>query len=202
MNVIFALRYLDALSTFQAGGNATRSWMLAFHGCDDPSRLILQQLLSGMNAHISLDLGIATAQTCPGSQLPQFKPDFDEINAVLAEQVGTVEAGLAAVSPLIGDLEKIGLRTETSVINFSIQAARNKAWFIAQRLAGEPQVLHTVTIDGLDLGISIESRAILYPLLGREGLKVIQQAEVKDVRRVIEVLSQSGTPAAQGATAN
>ena len=32
--------------------------------------------------------------------------------------------------------------------------------------------------------------SILYPLVGGAGLKVIQQAEVKDVRRVIEVLSQ------------
>jgi hypothetical protein len=90
-------------------------------------------------------------------------------------------------------LEKIGLRTETSVINFSLQAARDKAWFIAKRLASEPAVLHDVTIDGLDFAISIEGHSILYPLVGREGLKVIQQAEVKDVRGVIEVLSQSST---------
>src|SRR5208337_5397477 len=85
--------------------------------------LILQQLLSGMNAHINLDLGIASAQVSPGDQLPQLKPDFDEINALLAGQVGTVEAEIASLSPLIGDLEKVGLRTETSVVNFSMQAA-------------------------------------------------------------------------------
>ena len=85
LDVVFASRYLDALATFQSGGTATRSWMLAFRGCDDANLLILQQLLSGMNAHINLDLGIAAAQTCPGDQLPQLKPDFDEINAVLAE---------------------------------------------------------------------------------------------------------------------
>ncbi len=82
LDVVFASRYLDALATFQAGKAATRSWMLAFRGCDDANLLILQQLLSGMNAHINLDLGIAAAQTCPGDQLPQLKPDFDEINNV------------------------------------------------------------------------------------------------------------------------
>ena len=70
LDVVFASRYLDALATFQAGGTATRSWMLSFHGCDDPGLLILQQLLSGMNAHINLDLGIAAAQVSPGGQLP------------------------------------------------------------------------------------------------------------------------------------
>ena len=45
LDVAFASRYLDALATFQAGGAATRSWMVAFRGCDDPDLLILQQLL-------------------------------------------------------------------------------------------------------------------------------------------------------------
>ena len=202
LDVVFASRYLDALATLQAGGTPTRSWILAFRGCDDANLLILQHLLSGMNAHINLDLGIATAQTCPADQLPQFKRDFDEINNVLAEQVGAVEAEIAAVSPLIGDLEKIGLRTETSIINFSIQAARDNAWFIAELLAAETPHQLDSTIDGLDLAVSIEGRAILYPLVGREGLQIIQQAEVKDVRRVIEVLSQSSTLATQAASAS
>ncbi len=202
LDVVFASRYLDALATFQAGGTPTRSWILAFRGCDDANLLILQQLLSGMNAHINLDLGIAAAQTCPGDQLSQLKSDFDEINNVLAGLVSAVEAEIAAVSPLIGDLEKIGLRSETSVINFSMQAARDNAWFNAQRLAGEPSALHDVTIDGLDLAVSIEGGAILYPPVGAEGLRIIQQAEVKDVRHVIEVLTQSGGSTAQAASAS
>src|SRR5580698_152430 len=48
LDVVFASRYLDALAAFQAGGTASRSWMLAFQGCDDANLLILQQLLSGM----------------------------------------------------------------------------------------------------------------------------------------------------------
>ncbi|MGA7463131.1 MAG: DUF5995 family protein, partial [Candidatus Korobacteraceae bacterium] len=165
--------------------------------------LILQQLLSGMNAHINLDLGVAAAQVSPGEQLPQLKPDFDEINAVLASLVGTVASEIAAVSPLIGDLEKIGLRSETSLVNFDMTAARDAAWFTAERLASDPSFLHDATIDGLDLAVSIQGRAILYPPVGGEGLKPIQQAETKDVRLVIETLSQgSSTPAAQAAGAS
>ena len=96
-------------------------------------------------------------------QLPQLKPDFDQINAVLASLIGTVASEIAAVSPLIGDLEKIGMRSATSLINFDIVKARDAAWFAAERLAAEPQILHDVTIDALDLGVSIEGRAILYP---------------------------------------
>src|SRR5208283_1968580 len=202
LDVAFASRYLDALATFQAGGAPTHSWALAFRGCDDADLLILQQLLSGMNAHINLDLGIASAQVSPGDQLPQLKPDFDAINAVLGDLVGTVASEIAAVSPLIGDLERIGLRSETSLVNFNMTRARDAAWFIAQRLAGEPSFLHDVTIAGLDLAVSIEGGAILYPPVGGEGLKVIQQAEVKDVRRVIDVLSQSAATATQVASTN
>ncbi len=197
LDVVFASRYLDALATFQAGGTATRSWMLAFHGCDDAGVLILQQLLAGMNAHINLDLGIAAAQVSPGEQLAQLQPDFYQINAVLASLVTTVAAEIAAVSPLIGDLETIGLRSETSLVNFDIRAARDGSWCTAQRLAWEPSILHPVTIDGLDLAVSIAGRAILYPIVGGDCLKVIQQAECKDVRLVIETLSEGGaaTPA-------
>jgi hypothetical protein len=196
LDVVFASRYLDALATFQAGGVASRSWMVAFQGCDDADLLILQQLLSGMNAHINLDLGIAAAQVSPGEQLPQLKPNFDEINAVLASLVGTVASEIAAVSPLIGDLEKIGLRSETSLVNFDMTAARDAAWFIAERLASEPSFLHDATIDGLDLAVSIQGRSILYPPVGGESLQLIQQAESKDVRLVIETLSQGSSATA------
>jgi Family of unknown function (DUF5995) len=201
LDVTFASRYLDALATYQTGQTATRSWMLAFQGCEDANLLILQQLLSGMNAHINLDLGIASAQVSPGNQLLEIKPDFDQINALLASQVGAVEAEMATLSPLIGDLEKLTLRTATSVINFNLQAARDHAWFVAQGLAGEPAALHPVTIDGLDVATSVGGRAILYPLVKGVGLQVIQQAEVKDVRRVIEVLSQPAASTTQAASA-
>ena len=201
LDVAFALRYLDALASFQAGGTATRSWMLAFHAGDDSSLLILQQLLAGMNAHINLDLGIAAAQVYPREQLPQFKPDFDQINDVLAGLINTVSAEIAAVSPLIGDLELIGMRSATCLINFDIVAARDAAWFAAQRLSAEPQVLHAITIDALDLAVSIEGRAILYPPKPKcDALKLIQQAETKDVRLVIETLSKDSS-SASGTTA-
>jgi hypothetical protein len=192
LDVVFASRYLDALASYRAGGSASRSWLVAFQGCNDADLLILQQLMAGMNAHINLDLGVAAAQVGPGAQLPKLKPDFDEINGVLADLVAIVAAEVAAVSPLIGDLEKIGLRDETSLVNFDMTAARDAAWRVAEQLAGEPSFLRDTTIDALDLAISLEGRAILYPLIGQPGLALIQQAESKDVRQVIEVLSKPG----------
>ncbi len=189
LDVVFASRYLDALAAYQAGAQSSRSWKLAFEACGDDSRLILQHLLAGMNAHINLDLGVASAQVSPGDQLPQLKTDFDQINDVLAGQVSAVEAEMAALSPLIKNLSTIGLSSETTLINFNIGLARKAAWFIAQRLANEPSFLHDVTIDGLDLSVSVGGRAILYPPFKSEALAAIRAVEVKDVRSVIEKLA-------------
>ena len=143
-----------------------------------------------MNAHINLDLGIAAALVAPGEQLPQLKADFYAINGVLASLVGIVAAEIAAVSPLLGDLEKIGLRSETALVNFDMQVARDAAWLTAERLAHEPSLLHEATIAELDLAVSIAGHTILYPVVGNDCLKPIQQAECKDVRVVINTLSQ------------
>jgi hypothetical protein len=191
LDVVFASRYLDALATYQAEGAPSRSWKLAFDACSDNSRLILQHLLAGMNAHINLDLGVASAQVSPGDQLPLLQADFDEINNILAAQVGAVESEMAALSPLIKNLSIVGLSSETTLINFNIDLARKTAWFLAQRLASEPSMMHDMTIDGLDLAASVAGRAILYPPLKAEAVAEILAAEVKDVRAVIEILSQA-----------
>ena len=89
----------------------------------------------------------------------------------------------------------------TSLINFDIVKARDAAWFAAQRLAVEPQLLHDITVDALDLAVSIEGRAILYPPHGDcEALKLIQQAESKDVRLIIQTLSQGNSSSAISTT--
>ena len=200
LDVAFASRYIDAVTAHQVGGKPSRSWKLAFSACGDDSRLILQHLLAGMNAHINLDLGVASTQVSPGNQLPQLKADFDEINDVLAAQVGAVESEMAALSPLIKTLSKVDLKSETTVINFNIGLARKAAWFIAQRLADEPSFLHEVTIDGLDLAVSVGGRAILYPPCEAHTLATIRAVEVEDVRKVIEILAQSDSPSTPSET--
>ncbi len=199
LDVVFASRYLDALNSFQEHGTSTQSWMVAFEGCDSADLLILQQLMCGMNAHINVDLGIAAAQVAPGDQLPQLKPDFDAINGVLESLVGVVADEIAAISPLLGDLEKIGLRSETRLVNFDVEAAREAAWLTAVRLAYEPSLLRPATIAELDLAVSLAGQAILYPVVGNDCLKLIQQAECKDVRAVIDVLSKGYSAASTNA---
>jgi hypothetical protein len=190
LDITFAGRYLDAVTAFRTGGGLSHCWKHAFEACGDESRLILQHLLAGINAHINLDLGVAAAQVSPGDQLADLKSDFDEINTLLAEQVSEVEGEMSALSPLIKNLSLIGLKSETSIINFNIDLARKAAWFVAQRLASEPQILHDVTIEGIDLAVGVGARTILYPPLHGEGVAAIREMELQDVRSVMEVLAR------------
>jgi len=112
LDVVFANRYLQAFEQFRAAQPPTQSWQVAFAAASDWYPIVVQQLLVGMNAHINLDLGIAAATVAPGDQISGLQHDFNEINAVLAELVGTVEKEIGEVSPWIALLQTFGLRTE------------------------------------------------------------------------------------------
>jgi Family of unknown function (DUF5995) len=198
LDVVFASRYLDALAAYQSHGKASRCWKVAFDACTDDTRLILQHLLAGMNAHINLDLGVAAAQVSPGDQLPHLKADFDQINVVLVAQVSAVEDEMSSVSSLVQGVSYVGAESETKLINFNVELARKTAWFTAERLANQPAALHGITIDGLDLAVSLEGRAILYPPCKAEALHSLRVLEVQDVRSVIEILNEDPAVATTG----
>ena len=195
LDVIFATRYLQALQQFQSGQPATQSWQLAFNTASDSKPLIVQQLLISMNAHINVDLPVATATVAPGDQLPGLKPDFDQINAVLAGEVGAVEQEIAEVSPWIALLEKFGLKTETAVINFSIDKARDVAWSEASKLAVTPSDQLQAVIHDLDVRTELFGHVVLVRTF---GTRIIRWRESNDVRHVIDVLASQ--PAARAAS--
>jgi len=196
LDVTFANRYLDAIAKFQGGGQPTRSWAVAFRATHDPFPLIVQQLLTGINAHINLDLGIATAAVAPGDQLPGIKTDFDQINAVLASLVGTVEKEIAEVSPAIGLLEELGMRTETTIINFDLTKARDLAWFHAQRLAVTPANEMDAVIAEMDLAVAAFGELVAHPGPVIDAvLAPIRLVESDNIRRVIDVLASPAAAA-------
>ncbi len=190
LDVNFANRYLEALAAFESGNPVTRSWQVAFQAVTEHSPLVLQHLLAGMNAHINLDLGIAAAVTCPGDQLPPLHTDFNRINDVLSELVGTVEREMAAISPVVAMLEKIGLRTATAIVNFSMTKARDFAWLQARKQAALPESARDATIGILDLEVELLGRALVHPPLKlRLKLIPIRAVENDDIRRNVEILA-------------
>lgn len=191
----FAGRYLAALRLFEAGQHATRSWELALQTTRSPRVLVLQQLLVGVNAHINLDLGIATAETAPGAALPTIRRDFDRINEILAMALEGMERAMVSISPCLALLDRLGGRHDDEVIRFSIEKARAGAWRFATELAPLDRGSWAGPIGARDARVAQVGRVVLnpgFPLTG--GLAVIWVCEAKDVRRNIDVLSGADEP--------
>ena len=135
LDVIFANRYLEALEGFRRGEDVSRCWLASFRTASMWRPLVLQHLIMGMYSHINLDLGIATAETCPGDQLPGLKRDFDEINKLLASLIDEVQAKIASFSPWIDLGDRIAGPADEMYTAFSLNRDRDAAWELAERLA-------------------------------------------------------------------
>ena len=195
LDVVFARRYLSALRTFEAGGRPTRSWELAFHAARSRRPIVLQQLLLGINAHINLDLGIATAESAPGPALPALRRDFDRINEILATVLEEMQRSMASISPCLGMLDRVGGRHDDEVIRFSMDKARAGAWRFATELAPLDPEAWSGPIGARDGRVAHVARVVLnpgFPLTA--GLVVIWGCESKDVRRNIDVLGGAEGP--------
>ena len=194
LDVTFATRYLSALELYQGGARPTRSWEVALAATAASRPLILQHLLVGINAHINLDLGIATAETAPGPDLPALRRDFDRINEILALLMAGIQRDVAEVSPWIGLLERIGGRHDDEIVRFSIEAARTSAWRFATELAPLAPDHWGGPIGARDARVAHLARAVLHPGVLSAGLLVIRARESNDVRRVIGVLNRVEQP--------
>jgi len=190
LDVIFANRYLKALEQYKEGGQPSRCWHVAFKAGDKWRPLVLQHLLLGMNAHINLDLGVAAAQTAPGEKLAELKRDFEVINDVLVESLDVVQNKLGAISPLLNLLDYVGGKRDEAVFNFSLRAARNAVWSVAELLAPLDSAKQAREIEKIDIKIQKLAELILKPgrLLNAATLP-IRLAERRNTRLIIDVLT-------------
>ncbi len=139
LDVIFANRYLDEYDRFHAGLPTKRqSRQIAFDATESWWPIVLQHLLLGMNAHINLDLAIAAAETCPGSEIDALEGDFSKINEVLVSLIDDVEDALSSFWHPLWLLDKVGGRSDEVIIEFSLERARAAAWDCAVRLTCPP----------------------------------------------------------------
>jgi hypothetical protein len=190
LDVVFAQRYISAVSEFAAGHKTTDAWDVAFRAADRWRPVIIQHLIIGMSAHINLDLGIAAATVAPGSDLAALERDFTKINVVLGRLVDGFTADVAEVSPWVGLLDRMGGRTDSALIKFSIEVARNEAWDLASQLAHLPDTDWERIIGARDRWTSGFGEILLRPgWVFSAGLLAIRLRESNDIQRVISVLS-------------
>jgi len=165
LDVVFASRYLDAYDAYNSGKQCSKSWQLAFDTAKSWRPMVIHHLLAGMNAHISLDLGIAAATVCPGNTVEDIHTDFNKINAILGSLIDEVKTELFAMWPLSKLLVKMNTgKLENEIAGFSMTIARDASWQMAVEYARlHSDSLRENYILERDKKVAAFGRKILYP---------------------------------------
>jgi hypothetical protein len=125
-------------------------WRAAFDVAGDPSLLIVQHLLLGINAHVNHDLALVVVELADGGEpLTALRPDFDAVNDVLAEMLPVVVRDLGRVSRWVN---LVAARGGGQAFDFSLVTARRQAWATAARLhplAGDARARDVAELDRL-----------------------------------------------------
>lgn len=162
LDVLFANRYIDAWLQWKAGQQPTASWAMAFKAAESKG-IIMQHILLGINAHINLDLGIATAETMNGSVLGGIQKDFNTINNVLASLIDVVEQEIFKVSPLMFLIDTWAKNVDEMMVQFSINTAREGAWLFATEVSGKTGIDYTNCVNTRDNAIAKIAKELASP---------------------------------------
>ena len=163
LDVIFAKRYLDAYYAYKSSKETTISWKKAFDSARDYLPIVLQHLLLGMNAHISLDLGIAAAKAASDHPLEDLHADFNKINNILAALVNQVEQDLIQIWPTWHKIIKMANNSDKLIVNFSMQLARDGAWKFANLIFNKSDTDLKTLIQERDQKVANISNIIINP---------------------------------------
>ena len=191
----FANRYFSALDDYRQGNEISKAWKGVWAATEQTDLIIVQHLLLGINAHINFDLGVATAQTSPGDELPSLKNDFDQLNNLLANLLDEVQSVIGEFSPWMDILDRVGGRTDESIANFSITKARQSAWQQANILAYQTPLQQKAILAVIDSQVAFLGRIIANPNhLLRLAIQLIKSAERDNVTEIIDAINSIVQP--------
>ncbi len=189
LDVLFANRYLAAYDQWRAGQKPTGSWEVAFTTAEKRGKLVLQHLLLGMNAHINLDLGIATVETMQGEDIHHISNDFNQINTIIASLTYEVMNEINRVSPLLSLMGLHATNYNSILIQFSIGNARDGAWRFAEELSRKQGDNYTNCIGQRDENINQLGESLVHAnTLLKITLCIIRLFEWKRPSKIIGVL--------------
>lgn len=140
LDILFANRYLLAYSNYKQGKPISKSWDMAFKSSSNNRLIVLQHLLLGMNAHITLDLGIAAAEVSDPSSINKLYSDFNKINDILQSLLEDVQKNLSEIWPTLIKILKFSNKVDDFFINFSMGLARDGAWKFANELVVQKEL--------------------------------------------------------------
>jgi hypothetical protein len=190
LTIVFADLYFDAYDRYRGHDEAAGCWVVAFETAESPQpRMILQHLLLGMNAHINLDLGLATYEAA-GDDLPLMKADFVRVNQILFQILDALQGGLGQVSPRMKLIDRLGGQWDERMMRVGLRTCRDLAWTFANTLADGDD--HAGVIARRDADAAWVARAMLRPwspvnLVARMVAKV----ESRDIPQIVAALGRS-----------
>ncbi len=189
LDVAFANLYLDAYKDYQEKQSVSAAWAYAFDHAGE-SLTILQHIMLGMNAHINLDLAIATATSMSGQEISVVENDFVKINDILFQITNELQDRLSRVSPLVFILDWLGKNKDEQVIDFSMRKAREQSWNSANLLWSLGEDHSAEAINKIDQFVLKISERITSPKawIIRFLLGLIQKFETKQVSSIITKL--------------
>lgn len=184
----FAGRYLVPR---RGTGEVPACWRAAFDVADDPSLLIVQHLLLGINAHVNHDLPLAVIAVAEQhGALASARGDFDTVNDVLAAQQTHVLSALGRVSRWVNVAAGLG---GGRLFHFSLRRARTEAWAAAERLWLLDAAGRRSYMAELDRLVSVLAYLITQPRLPLSLVTpLLRRLEDRRPRRVTAALLRSG----------
>lgn len=192
LDVTFASRYITAYHQWQQKQQPSASWTLAFSIFNKRSKMVLQHLLIGMNAHINFDLGVAVVETARDFNQPLAKVhnDFNAINTILSALTYEVINELNQVSPLMS-LAGLHAQNNSILIQFALGNARDGAWCFAEDLYGRTGQDYLNLVTSRDADITKLGLGIVAPVgLLSFTVWLIHVFEWRNPSRITRVLNE------------
>ncbi len=189
-DVQFAHHYFDAVNAHRDGKESPpQAWQVAFADHGTPL-IVVQHLMTAMNAHIDVDLGVATEEIGRQSNsMEDIHRDFIAVNKILSLRVGAVLTDLEEISPVLHQYRKWLRNADTGFVTAALTEFRNNAWKFACRLAAQPDGGRAAMIRDRDADCAVLGRWYVDPVPFSDVVDAVGAQEERDVVRNIEVLS-------------
>lgn len=189
LDVQFAQRYIDAYFRHRQGETPTEAWAYAFAAAEDERPIVLQHLLLGMNAHINLDLPIASAKILDDHDPEGFKADFHAVNDLLAALIDEIQDEIATAGLWMKVVDVLGGPIDEALCSVFLSRARSSAWQRAQTLHDLEPTDRGEVIRHYDRNTRQIAKRIYAPNSAVSSLRShLRAAESNDVRKVIEAM--------------
>ncbi|MBU2886184.1 hypothetical protein KO507_10460 [Gilvimarinus agarilyticus] len=127
-------RFFDERSTFMKDTKTTGAWQSSFGYLDSMFSMVLQQVMTGIHVHVSLDLAVAVAQV-GGERIDRLKGDFDKVFDMFKITAERVEEDMTDRWPTTKFVLKIFGVLDSYFVHYNFEKAREETWAFAKELA-------------------------------------------------------------------